>query len=65
VFHGLDAGAHTLRRVLHAGRPLGEAADAALAEDASLDLAAVLRDLFADGSLVGFTLTTSTEENAP
>jgi hypothetical protein len=56
VLRVLDAGAYALRRALHAGRPLGEAAAAALAEDPEADLATLLRDLFTDTTLVDFTL---------
>lgn len=56
VLRVFDAGAYALRRVLHAGRPLGEAAAAALAEDPAADLATLLRDLFTDNTLVDFTL---------
>ena len=63
VLSALDPGAYALRRMLDGGHTLGEAAVAALAADASRDLVAMLRDLFADGSLVDFSLTISNEED--
>ena len=64
VFATLDTGAYTLRCLLHAGHTLGEASAAVLVEDPSLDLTAMLYDLFADESLVDFTLIPTTEEDA-
>ena len=64
MFAVLDAGAYALRCMLDGGHTLGEAAAAALAADPSRDLVAMLRDLFADDSLVDFSLTTSNEEDA-
>jgi hypothetical protein len=52
VFRALAPGVYRLRRELFAGRTLGDAATAALAEDAELDLAAVLSELFHDDTLV-------------
>jgi hypothetical protein len=63
VFRALDRGAYALRRVLHEGRTLAAAADAALAEDRGFGLAAALSELFTDDSLVDVTHTT--EENEP
>ena len=64
VFAVLDGGAYALRCLLQSHRTLGEAAAAVLVEDPSLDLAAMLHDLFADESLVDFTLTPTNEEDA-
>jgi hypothetical protein len=64
VFRALDPGAHALRRALHAGRPLGDAAAAAREEDPTADLTALLRDLFGDNTLVDFTLTIPKEDLA-
>jgi hypothetical protein len=61
VFRALEAGDFALRRELHAGQTLGAAVEAALACDPDLDLAAALRDLFHDESVVAFTLTTPKE----
>jgi hypothetical protein len=52
----LPPGPWALRAALAAGRPLGAAAEAALAEDAGLDLAAALRALLAEGLVVDLAL---------
>jgi hypothetical protein len=65
VVRALDPGAYALRAALHDGRTLGDATAAALLADSALDLTTALRDLFADGIIVGFTATTAhTEETA-
>jgi Putative DNA-binding domain len=61
VLDTLDAGDYILRRELHAGRTLGEAAATALARHADLDLTTALARLLHHDTLTGFTLTMHTE----
>ena len=64
VLRTLEASAYALRRALHAGRTLGDAAAEALAANSAADLTALVHDLFADDSIVGVTLTTPKEDPA-
>ena len=63
LFRALDPGTYVLRSELDAGRTLPEAADAALARDAGLDLIAALRDVFDDDIVVGFSHITPQKED--
>ena len=54
--------AYALRRALHDGLTLGDAADAALEIDPAFDLAAAIRELVHDDVLVAFTLKIPRED---
>jgi hypothetical protein len=58
----LAAPAFAFRQALGAGRPLGDAAEAALALDAEFDLTAALQALFQERLLTGSVLGSATEE---
>jgi hypothetical protein len=64
VFRRLDPATYALRAALAAGRPLGEAAELALAKPA-FDFVAAFQDLFADGSVVGFAFATDGRGELP
>jgi hypothetical protein len=53
----LDAATHGFRAALAAGRPLGHAAEAALALDPRFDLAGALRDFLEERILTGFAVS--------
>jgi hypothetical protein len=59
IFRAVGAGDHAFRRALRAGRPLAEAASAALGADPRFDRDAALRELLADDAIVGVTVTPS------
>jgi hypothetical protein len=61
TFRALDRAGFSFRRVLAGGGALEDAAAAALTGDGGFDLVAALRELLADGLLVGFTLPPSGE----
>jgi Putative DNA-binding domain len=61
VLRLLDPATYALRAALDAGRRLEEAAELALTASPALDLATALQDLFADGSVVGFSVVCQRE----
>jgi hypothetical protein len=67
LWRPLAPAAFAFRRALADGRPLEQAAGAALAVDRGFDLAAGLRDLLDEGVVVGWTVSplTNTEEMNP
>jgi hypothetical protein len=65
VFRRLDPAMYTFRTTLAAGQQLAVAAETALATDAGFDCVVALRDLLADGVVIGFTLSPETMEVSP
>ena len=56
VFRRLPPGVFALRRALRRGDDLEQAVGAALDADGALDLGAAIREMLADGAVVGYTL---------
>ena len=63
-FRTLDSTTHAFRAAIAGGRPLGEAADAALALDPGFDLGAALHALLDDGVIVALTFDDTPEEES-
>jgi hypothetical protein len=63
AFRPLDPAVYAFRAALAEGRPLGAAAEAALAADPAFDLTLALHELFRDGLAVGFAVAPYEEGN--
>ena len=63
-FRTLDPATYEFRAALAGGRPLGDAADAALALDPGFDLGAALHAVLEDGVIVGLTFDEAPQEES-
>ena len=63
-FRTLDPATYALRAAIAGGRPLGDAADAALTLDPGFDLGAALHALLEDGVIVALTFDEAPEEES-
>jgi hypothetical protein len=65
VFRSLDAGTFAFRRALHAGQPMAEAADRALAVRPDFPLAQAIGDLLQEGIAVDLALVSPHQSDLP